>query len=80
MQIIFHSSTFNLFPGASLPRITNGYVHQFNDYKDVLKFIVCDTDEDVLNSKCCLGNCPNCPGVEKLKTYLTTIFDENEIE
>lgn len=65
--------------GCSLPTITRDYAHTFENYKDILKFIVCDENENTLSPKCHFGKCRNCPGIEKLKEYLTKVFEDKEI-
>lgn len=66
--------------GCSLSRLTEDCEFQFKDYKDVLKFIVCNNDSDILSSKCYLGQCKDCPNIEKLEQYLTNIFFDKDID
>lgn len=63
-----------------MPKLTKGYSTSFENYKDVLTFIVCEKNINTPTSDCYLGKCKSCPGIEKLKNYLIKVFEENEIE
>ena len=66
--------------GCALSQITKDCDIQFNDYKDILKFVVCDNNSDILSSKCYLGECKNCPNIEKFREYLVKTFSELDVE
>ena len=66
--------------GCSLAQLTQDCEFKLKNYKDVLKFIICDKGSDDLSPECYLNECQNCPGIDKIKEYLTKIFENNEIE
>lgn len=68
------------FLGCSLSQLTQNSEFKFKDYKDVLAYIVCDNNTDEPTEKCYLGECKDCPGIEKLNGYITKTFYDNDIE
>lgn len=56
--------------------MTEKYVHHFKDYKDLVNFIVCDKNKTSTCHECFLGQCKDCYGVERLRTYLTTVMED----
>ena len=60
--------------------ITEKYAFQFKNYKDLLNCVICEKNISSQSATCYLGKCDNCPGIEKLKVYLKTLFEDNDIE
>ena len=60
--------------------ITEKYAFQFKNYKVLFNFVICENNISNQTATCYVGKCENSPGIEKLKTYLKTVFEENDIE
>lgn len=44
-----------------------------------MNFVICEKNKTERNSDCYLGTCKDCPGIGRLKTYMTQIFEDQEI-
>jgi len=68
-----HQNTKLMFLGAKLPIITGG---QYLHYQHCLAAIQCNPPR----IQCFLGNCDECPGIEKLQKILECYFDQQMID
>lgn len=67
-----------IITACSLDKITQDFDHKFSNYKDILNFIIWEKTED--SSKCYFRECGKCPGIERLQSYLISIFEEKDID
>lgn len=65
---------------CSLSNLTKNAEVPLTNYKEVLAYIVCEKNSEDRFYECYAGLCKNCPGIEKLKSYLSEIFEDNDIE
>src|SRR5688572_21800957 len=68
-----HQNTKLMFIGAKLPTVTDGY---FMQYQHCLTAIQCNPP----HIQCFLGNCDDCPGIERLLNILEYYFDKQVID
>ena len=72
--------TLSIFVGCSLSNLIRNFSNKLSDYKDVLSFIICAKNIDEPSPDCYFNKCKDCPGIEKLVTYLTMVFEENDMQ
>ena len=71
-----HQNIKLMFLGARLSEMTAPEGINLPTYHHCLAKILCNPPLPI----CYLGECTSCPGVSKLRDYLTTLLDENHID
>jgi len=73
---VYHENVKLMLDAIDIEKLSSRSEYRIADYRDAITMIVCDSP----NADCFLNLCLSCPGKDRLKSHLSAILEDNNIE
>lgn len=73
---VHHENVHLMLDAINIDKLTCNSDHPIKDHHDAIKLILCENPDP----KCFLDNCSSCPGIDNLRSHLSSVLEDNYID